>query len=96
MKRKRVVEKRKAPKLTRVADNVVAEGEATGHSHKLSGQNAVVWKSGSSNRREITAPSGGVLTHQEHKALTLPKGDFSTGIVREQDPITKRARRVID
>ena len=72
-------------------------GEATGHHHSL-----VVEEP---NRAELYqdekgvmclhVEGGAVLTHQEHKPLTLPAGDYLIGDERELDPI-EGIRKTID
>jgi hypothetical protein len=51
------------------ASNVVAEGEVTGHAHRLS--NGSVFDIGGTLM--ITADDDAALTHEEHAKLDLPK-----------------------
>ena len=79
-----------------------AEGEVTGHHHS-----AVVEKIDGGDTDNITLyEKDGVLycevrkettvTHQEHKAVTLPVGNFQIGIVREVDHLAEEIRSVAD
>lgn len=79
-----------------------AEGEVTGHHHS-----AVIGKVGGCDTDNITLyEKDGVLycavagetevTHQEHRPVTLPPGNYRVGIVREYDPFEKEIRDVRD
>ena len=52
---------------TRRESNVVAEGEVTGHAHRL--QNGEVWES--EGQLLVVARRDASLTHEEHKQLSL-------------------------
>ena len=81
-------------------DGVVAEGEATGHHHRVTGDVAFYenpvpdihvagWV--------VAGPLGGQLVHEEHGAIEVAPG--TTWTVRRQievDPFTGIARRVQD
>jgi len=70
---------------TRRDTDVVAEGEATGHAHRLTG--GEVWSM--ANGLAITAGDNAKLTHEEHKTLSLsPTADgmcYPIIIQREYD-----------
>ena len=74
---------------------VLAEGEHTGHAHvidKLAGIEFVE-KGGMfyiKNDREVT------ITHEEHKPIKLPPGEWRTRGVKEYDHFAEEARRVQD
>jgi hypothetical protein len=72
----------------------LAEGEATGHSHVVTAEDAVVI--GDGEQRELSAPSGTKVVHEEHKTIELPKGDYDINRQRETDPDTEEARKVAD
>lgn len=74
---------------------VLAEGEVTGHAHRL--------KAGA--RAQVLADAGGGLfldvhdagvdiVHEEHGPITVPRGRYIVRIQREYHP--KEIRRVID
>src|SRR5258708_7145116 len=73
---------------------VLAEGEATGHAHRLedpaSGQ---VFSVGQNLYLEVLADSATVV-HEEHGPVTLPRGGYAIRIQREYSP--QEIRRVVD
>ena len=81
-------DEKKKKKLT------LAEGEATGHAHRLTDEVEVfeeredrkVWK----NDEETT------LTHEEHGPITVPPGKWASGIIREYDYEEEALKNVID
>ena len=75
-------------------DNILAEGEATGHCHAAEGVDVAVYGDGPD--RLLDVPDGAEITHQEHENFTVPAGKFRTGIVREQDHFADEARHVVD
>ena len=74
---------------------VLAEGEVTGHAHKLTGN---VWLGkpqgwGSNNDRELVVKGVAQLTHEEHAPVEIAEG---TWIVRQQREFWGQERRVVD
>ena len=73
---------------------VLAEGEATGHAHRLadpaSGQ---VFSVGQNLFLEVFSSSA-TIVHEEHGPVTLPKGGYEIRIQREYSP--QEIRRVVD
>ena len=73
---------------------VLAEGEITGHAHKLqdpaSGQ---VFAVGSNMYLEVLADTA-TIVHEEHGPVTLPRGGYEIRIQREYSPV--EIRRVVD
>ena len=75
---------------------IFAVGEATGHHHSAVADDVelyvdaygVLWC-------RVTADEA-VVTHQEHKPVTLKRGNYRIGIVREYDPFADEARPVRD
>lgn len=74
-------------------DNCLAEGEVTGHAHRV-GTTAEVW--GDGIERRLVAPRGTDVSHEEHKTITLPPGEYDITRQRELDPDTEEARAVAD
>ncbi len=75
--------------------NVLAEGEATGHSHRIFGEGVKVMEH--QGKLFISAPKGAEVVHEEHKPQTLPPG--FVGVVRitqEYDHFQEEARNVAD
>jgi hypothetical protein len=73
---------------------VLAEGEVTGHAHRLadpsSGQ---VFAVGSELYLEVSADSA-TIVHEEHGPVTLPRGGYEVRIQREYSP--REIRQVVD
>ena len=80
--------------LKKRSDNVLADGEATGHSHRVVGENVAVY--GEQEERLLEIPNGGTVKHEEHKEITLPPGDYDISIVKEYDHSEESVRSVID
>lgn len=81
-------------KKTTEKNRIVAEGEVTGHAHRV-GEEAEVEVIEGTNRR-IVAERATRITHEEHKPLDIPAGRHLTGIVREVDPFADEIREVRD
>ena len=81
--------------VTKKKDNIVAEGEVTGHMHEVIGEGVEVFCDKDGNMF-VSAPKGGTITHQEHHKIELPVGEFKIGIVRQYDPLTDEVNRVKD
>jgi len=95
----------KAFKKARIIDGkyILAYGEATGHSHviegieekkELLGNKVVVYNH--AGTLYIKAKCSFTVAHQEHKPITIPKGTYKVGRVKEYDHFTQRARQVRD
>lgn len=75
-----------APQDGKDAKGVVAEGEATGHAHRIS-KAKVKHVIGDMLQRVVTVARGsGLLSHEEHKTNPLPKGTYRTGIQKQESP----------
>ena len=74
--------------------HVLAEGEVTGHAHRLgdpaSGQ---VFSVDGELYLDVTAESASIV-HEEHAPITLPRGGYAVRIQREYTP--QEIRRVVD
>lgn len=79
--------------LQEIKSGVILHSDTTGHSHKvhggvlLSDENKVLF---------ISTSEMAVVTHEEHKDLHLPAGNYKVRIVREFDHLMEEARNVID
>ncbi len=70
---------KKLPHLT------LAEGEVTGHSHRISeGEAQLYEKDGTLYLRVFSEKA--TLTHEEHKAIQIPHGNWMVRIQREYEP----------
>ena len=75
-------------------DKNLAEGEVTGHAHRVVAADAEVF--GESDERLLKAPNGTGVSHEEHATVTLPPGDYEISKQREIDPDTEEVRQVAD
>ncbi|MFB4266042.1 hypothetical protein [Nonomuraea sp. GTA35] len=66
---------------------VLAHGEATGHCHAIPGP-------GTLSRGFLHLPEGGMLVHEEHDAISLPKGWYR--VVRQREYVPGSYRVVAD
>jgi hypothetical protein len=66
-------------------DLILAEGEVTGHKHRISeGQAELYEKDGSLYLRVLSETA--LLTHEEHQAIAIPQGNWVVKIQREYEP----------
>lgn len=73
---------------------ILAEGEITGHAHRIQDPSAArVFAHGSNLYLEVLAESATVV-HEEHGPITLPRGGYEIRIQREYHP--QEIRRVVD
>lgn len=75
---------RKLPHLT------LAEGEATGHRHRISAGNAELYEENGILYLRVLSETA-LLSHEEHQAIPIPQGDWMIRIQREYDPDLQRA-----
>ena len=73
---------------------VLAEGEATGHSHTAD-SSATLWGSDSGSL-VLEVPIETTVTHEEHKPVVLPNGEYDVVRVKEFDHFAEEARQVQD
>ena len=73
----------------------LAKGEATGHHHTITEGEAELYEQNGKLYLHIESDSA-TLTHQEHHAVEIPKGDYVIGIVREKDWLSEEVRNVRD
>ena len=79
-----------APKNGRL---ILAEGEATGHSHSIDASKAALYidKSG---QTFLLAQDGCTLLHQEHDPIDIESGSYS--VIRQREYTPDEIRNVID
>lgn len=75
---------RKHDGLTALGTTALAEGTATGHSHRLEGD-ATLYADG--DTKLLVCRGACRVTHQEHKAITLPAGTYRVSIKRQFDDV---------
>jgi hypothetical protein len=73
--------------------NILAEGETTGHSHRL--HSGIILENEKGNMF-VRVPETGTLTHEEHSTITLPAGDYIVTRQREWNPYEQAVRQVAD
>lgn len=79
-------------------DIILAEGEVTGHHHRIPGTgttSVTVYDDGSNKHIRVRDDDGVSLAHEEHDTLTIPKGDYRVENQREYVP-QAAPRRVYD
>ncbi len=77
---------------------VLAEGELTGHSHRISEQGAATLFQSTDDSLASTlylrvTKSAATLVHQEHGPISLPSGDYRVWRQREYSPQEVRTVR---
>lgn len=73
---------------------VLAEGEATGHAHRVKGAGASLW-TGPEGGKILVLEEEAPLIHEEHATIHLHSGSYAVIRQREYVP-ARRPRRVID
>ncbi|MBE9117509.1 hypothetical protein IQ249_16540 [Lusitaniella coriacea LEGE 07157] len=63
----------------------LAEGEVTGHSHRISSGEAQLLEKGDTLYLKVLSETA-LLVHEEHKPVTIPQGDWMVKIQREYEP----------
>ena len=91
---------KKIPVAIRLDTNIIAEGEVTGHNHKLYGSHQV-YGTHIDNPRVIVptyfqAKEEISLKHQEHNTLKISKGNYVILHEREYDPFKNIQQEVVD
>lgn len=76
-------------------DKALAYGEVTHHSHRATAKTARVYER-PDGVRELHAPRGTKVVHEEHKTITVPPGEYERMIVQEFDPFEEEVREVRD
>ncbi len=69
----------KLPHLT------LAEGEVTGHKHRISEGQAQLYEQDGRMYLQVFSEVA-TLTHEEHKAIAIPQGNWIVRIQREYEP----------
>ncbi|WP_019631147.1 hypothetical protein [Actinomadura atramentaria] len=73
---------------------VLALGEATGHAHALTAPGELRCDPDPLTADHLWLPSGGRLAHEEHAAISLPKGWYR--VVRQREYVPGAVRVVAD
>lgn len=64
---------------------VLAEGEVTGHAHRISSGEAELYEREGTLYLRVLSETA-LLTHEEHHAITVPQGNWVVRIQREYEP----------
>lgn len=76
---------------------ILALGEVTGHAHRLTVKNPEDMEIFETvYGRIIRLKSEGILSHEEHKSITVPVGDYVQKMEQEMDWFQNVARQVVD
>ncbi len=73
---------------------ILEEGEVTGHMHRVTSGEAQLLVDG--GRKFLRARTTVVVSHEEHKPITLPPGQYEITRVKEYDPFEDVVRNVGD
>lgn len=65
---------------------VLAEGEVTGHKHRIASGQAELYESEGTLYLKVLSPTA-LLTHEEHAEIEVPQGLWQIRIQREYEPI---------
>jgi hypothetical protein len=91
-----IVRRESIPADLRVRESrVLAEGEATGHAHRVQGGATVLEDAEGLTYLRVT-DEGAVVVHEEHAPIALPAGEYEVVRQREFDPFEQAARQVAD
>ena len=70
-------------------DNIIIEGELTGHFHKITSNGKLYEKDG---KIILEAKEGCILEHPEHKHINIPQGTYEIEIQEEYDEVKHSAK----
>lgn len=70
-----------ARRQERQGDLVLAEGEATGHAHRIADRRVTLWSIGEQRYIEVAEPA--ILDHEEHGPVTVASGIYEVLKQRE-------------
>ncbi|GII57176.1 hypothetical protein Pth03_55650 [Planotetraspora thailandica] len=73
---------------------VLALGEATGHAHAIPGPGTLLLDPDPGRPGYLHLPSGGRLVHEEHDAISLPRGWYR--VIRQREYVPGAFRVVAD
>jgi len=76
-------------KTVKKADNIVLEGEATGHMHRLIGGDILL----ADSRMFLQVPDRATIIHDEHFPIPLEKGDYE--VIRQKEYKSENMTQVV-
>ena len=77
-------------------DVIVAEGELTGHSHKVQGKGVQLLERAEDKTLFLNVIWPSTITHQEHQEIEISPGLYEIGRIKEYDYFEAQARLVRD
>lgn len=80
----------------KIEQRILAEGETTGHSHRLLDEADVDVYEHEGTLFLRVGPRGAELTHEEHGLGLISEGTYQVGRVQEYDHFAEEARAVRD
>lgn len=92
---RKVFQMARRTKKTVQKNKILAYGEATGHYHAATADDAIVSDNGDGTMT-LDAPRGTEIVHQEHKTIHVEPGQYVRKIVQEYDHFAEEAREVRD
>ena len=72
---------------------ILAEGEVTGHAHRINDEVELYEHNGTLYMRNLKDVT---ITHEEHKPSVIPAGNWEIRITKEYDFLSEEARKVAD
>ena len=75
---------------------VLAEGEVTGHHHRIQSPEVCLLQAEGIHERVMTVGAASMLVHEEHTAIEIPAGTFVVSIQQEYDWFEEASRSVAD
>ena len=73
---------------------IIAEGEVTSHKHQITKGDAELYEHEGTMFLKVLDEAE--LTHEDHKTVVLPKGDYEITIQREYEISDQHYRKVLD
>lgn len=80
-------------KVKKLKTTVIAEGEATGHAHRIIGDGSLYVLG---QTMFLQAKAEVELKHEEHDPIKIPPGVYAIDNVREFDHFKQESRKVVD
>ena len=81
---------------TKFHSNILAEGEATGHAHRVRGNNVEVVEDEDTGNLFVSANAPFEVVHEEHGTIYGEPGVYKVGRVQEYHHFQEEARAVQD
>lgn len=77
--------------------NIIQSGEATNHHHRADSMTSPeLFEQPKTKKRHLRLLKPTTITHEEHKPIELPPGDYEVRIVKEYDHFKEESRAVLD